>query len=582
MSDRPDKTLADYLVIAICPVLIMALVGSLAFFLLGLGYAGQFEGRVRWALFWFVFGSVLVSRISIERGSVYAGMYAVGLAFVAGVFINRFLGFLPLVWGLLAVIWWCTHKLTWDCTLIDDDEDASGEGLLQAAGLSDQPAAPAAAQQSGKLRSKRAPGRAKWWERLLFNRTLGDGRPHAPGLWVVYFSLLALPLFGFGQAMLPAEDALRRQHAFAFLCVYVAAALGLLLCASFLGLRRYLRQRNLQMPPLMAGAWLTLGVVLAGLVLLCCVLLPRPDAAYSVTALVERFSAPPQTASQKAVLSGDSAKGEGRRIGSGKDQAGEKAPLNNQGAPTQPGGKQGETGGEGQQEGKQGKTDPAAKNNGKGNQPAPQSSSPGKPENPEPDVKQIEVSESLGQWLKWILYALFGLFALWLGWRNRRQIAAVLRQLWRDWLALWNSLLRPFRTPAKTAAAVNSGPTARTRRFATFANPFENGDAQRQPPAELVRHTFEALQSWASEHDAARRPEQTPLEFALALAERAPVMAGEVREVALHYARWAYADTPPPPESLAALERLWRQMKESADLPLMPQSVEEVELRTEK
>src|SRR5260370_42515413 len=38
-------------------------------------------------------------------------------------------------YGLIAVAWWCAHKLTWDCTLMDEKQDASGQGLLQTAGL---------------------------------------------------------------------------------------------------------------------------------------------------------------------------------------------------------------------------------------------------------------------------------------------------------------------------------------------------------------------------------------------------------------------------------------------------------------
>jgi len=65
---RREKTLADYVVIAISPVLIMTLVGSLAFFLLELSYHGQFEIRLKWILFCFVSASVLVARIAIEQG----------------------------------------------------------------------------------------------------------------------------------------------------------------------------------------------------------------------------------------------------------------------------------------------------------------------------------------------------------------------------------------------------------------------------------------------------------------------------------------------------------------------------------
>src|SRR6185295_13345175 len=83
-----------------------------------------------------------------------------------------------------------------------------------------------------------------WWETLWEP----DRRPHAPGVWVVYFSLAALPLFGIGGWFVPSADGPRRALVFGLLVIYVACGMGLLLATSFLGLRRYLRQRKLEMP----------------------------------------------------------------------------------------------------------------------------------------------------------------------------------------------------------------------------------------------------------------------------------------------------------------------------------------------
>jgi hypothetical protein len=44
---KPRPTLADYIIIAISPALIMALVGSLVFFLLELFYQGQYQARLQ-------------------------------------------------------------------------------------------------------------------------------------------------------------------------------------------------------------------------------------------------------------------------------------------------------------------------------------------------------------------------------------------------------------------------------------------------------------------------------------------------------------------------------------------------------
>src|SRR5882724_6436179 len=119
---KPQKTLADYLAIAIAPVLIMTLVGSLVFFLLGLIYSGEHEAKLRWVLFWFVLASVLVSRISIEHGSEHATLYGGALAVATALWILRFVDSALGALSLLAFIWWCASKLTWDCTLVDDDE----------------------------------------------------------------------------------------------------------------------------------------------------------------------------------------------------------------------------------------------------------------------------------------------------------------------------------------------------------------------------------------------------------------------------------------------------------------------------
>ena len=45
-QDRQPPTAADYVITALSPALIMGLVGSLAFFLLEVGYQGQYTGRL--------------------------------------------------------------------------------------------------------------------------------------------------------------------------------------------------------------------------------------------------------------------------------------------------------------------------------------------------------------------------------------------------------------------------------------------------------------------------------------------------------------------------------------------------------
>ena len=80
-SERPNQTLADYVALVISPVLIMGLVGSLVFFLLDVLYQGQHRDRLQWILFFFVFGAVLVARISMMADIAgRAGLYGLVLA----------------------------------------------------------------------------------------------------------------------------------------------------------------------------------------------------------------------------------------------------------------------------------------------------------------------------------------------------------------------------------------------------------------------------------------------------------------------------------------------------------------------
>lgn len=331
---RPQKTVADYMVIAVSPALIMLLVGSLVYFLLAIGYRGQFVDRLHWILGWFVLAIVLVARIAIEQGPEQARVYGLALAGATSLVMFRFVDAPWIAIGLLAVIWWCANKLTWDSTLVDDTEDASGEGLLQHVGLDEsvvanqsalpQSAAPADGDDENELADDAAEESSR-----------SKKRGHAPGLWVVYFSLLALPLFGFGQLLIPDGDNEARRTAFQYLFVYVASAMALLLTTSFLGLRRYLRQRRIQMPGSIATIWLSLGTAIIGVILALCILLPRPEAAYSATAWLDRIAEREQEASKHAQVGGEGAQGEGRPMGEGER---DEEQAHQQGQQEQPGG----------------------------------------------------------------------------------------------------------------------------------------------------------------------------------------------------------------------------------------------------
>src|SRR5262249_26676510 len=102
-ANKPHHTLADYVAIGLSPVLIMALVGSLVFFLLKVLYEGPYESRLQWILFWFVFGAVLIARISMHPAIAdRAGLYGLILAVAIGIALYAFVRFS----GSLAALGW--------------------------------------------------------------------------------------------------------------------------------------------------------------------------------------------------------------------------------------------------------------------------------------------------------------------------------------------------------------------------------------------------------------------------------------------------------------------------------------------
>ncbi|MHB8521598.1 MAG: DUF4129 domain-containing protein [Limisphaerales bacterium] len=534
-SRRPQKTFVDYLVIGASPVLIMLLVGSLVFFLIQVFYRGDMVLGVRWVMFWFVLAIVLVSRIGIEQGTGYAVVYGLGLAGATWLYLARthpayFLGLI-----LLAVVWWSAHKLTWDCTLIDEDQDASGHGLLQFAGRGKSHAQPEKQPASGHGAKKAA---------RAFS--LGNARkrpaapPHPPGAWVVYFSLGALPLFGIGQVLLASDDTESRRIVFGFLLVYLVAALSLLLTTSFLGLRRYLRQRRLVMPGNVAFGWIRFGVGVVIAVLAVALTLPRPGADYTWRTLSYRIDYQLRRASEYAARLNPAGTGRGR-AGGQSGAAGEQA-TRDQGADAQagatPSAGAGAAGADGQAGGKQ-------------------------------KTLQGESAPILGQaarlyaWLRTLLFLAAAVLLTWWLIRRRRVILEMIRSLAQALAQFFRNLFG-FGLRSKSSLAPEIKPPAsKLRPFADYRNPFVTGKDRVWPPERLVAYSFEALQAWAKEQGAEPQPQQTPREFCLNLREKFPEAAFGLDRLSFLYGHAAYGRKLPDPCDVEPVRQLWRYLAES-------------------
>ena len=467
LTTKPMKTPADFLVIGISPVLVMLLVGSLCFFLIQVFFQGETVGSVRWVMFWFTIAVVLVSRIGIEQGTGLAAVYGLGLAAATWLYLVRIHPAFIMGMILLGTVWWCAHKLTWDCTLIEDDEDTSGNGLLQTSSHWKKPA------------FRKPP-------KIVVPKTDPKKKPvvpHPPGLWVVYFSLAALPLFGIGQVLLPRDDTAARHVGFNYLFVYLLAVMGLLLTTSFLGLRRYLRQRYLPMPPMIALSWIRFGTGLAAFVLIGALLLPRPGANEAWQTMRHEVDHEIRQASDYALRFSPHGSGQGRAGNETRPNATSSKPTANSPQP-QPG---------------QGQAPSPGQNGTVQNQGAPsESSAPsgGAIYNLFKILFLLAVIVVAGWWLfsrrELILQAF-------------KSIVAAVSQFFRDLSGL-SSFLRKSTAPVEK--------TARPRQpFATFHDPFLTGNEGTWTHARLILYSYEALRAWAEAKGVPPRPEQTAREF---------------------------------------------------------------------
>lgn len=527
---RVEKTILDYLVAALNPLLIMLLVGSLVFFLIQVFYRGEMAGGVRWVMFWFVLAVVLVSRIGIEQSPIHAGVYGAGLAAAAWLFLLQTHPAFLLGIVCLAVVWWSAHQLVQDCTLIDDDQDFTHQGLLQ--NTTDKPTKRMQAtlsQPSQNLASEKAADLLQKQKsksrRINWKKDKRAARP--PGRRVLSFSLAALPLFGLGQWFAAARNSDAGQSGFPFLVAYFAAACGLLLSTSFLGMRRYLRQRSVKMPGNIAGSWMFFGAGIGGFVLLLAVFAPRPGAGAAWMEFSGKIDSFIQNASETAMRFNPTGIGKGREVRDSvatlNDVQNTENPRSPNADPQSPSGKQ------------------------------PQLSNQGRPKN-NADTQ----ADSLARILKRLLIAASCIAAVVFLCCKRKLLAALVASFWRAIVGFFRNLLttssRPSVSPGKPADAAKKNRSAPFRRF---QDPFASGRAERWPPEVLIAYSYEALQSWAKEAGASDSPEETPVERSRSLARRHPALDPWVLSLGEHYSLLAYGERLPRTTDTRFLRKIW-------------------------
>ncbi len=263
-QSKLKPTSFDYAMAALSPILIISMIGSLVFFLVNTLYQGDFLARLLWILGLFTTATVLITRIAIEQSRSQSIVYLVLLAGATLLVAPRFFVLegslapfsVPILVGFLALIIYLADRITMDCTAVDEGGDSNGEGLLQSLGiLHSAQKKRSSAATSAPLKSRRQ-------------------RKHNPGVWVLYFSLLALPIFGFGQLMI--SSPISRRFAFACTVVFLLSAMALLVVISLLSLRQYVRQRDIEMDAPLAIQWLIAGIAAVSILVGGMAIVPLP------------------------------------------------------------------------------------------------------------------------------------------------------------------------------------------------------------------------------------------------------------------------------------------------------------------
>jgi hypothetical protein len=369
---RLHHTAADYAAIAIAPVLIFMMLFSLASFLCIVLYSGNYSGALVWTMLMYTMGATAIARITIEHDRQYSSLYAMALGIATVFVLIRYVGDPIFSIGIVWVIGYLADKIVHDCTIVDDSVDSSGQGLVDS-GLSFLKLRRQQKQQTDLLPSKTTtdaddPSAKPKSKRSAQTPAAG----HQPGRTVLWLALGALPLFGLGQFFL-GGDSKSWNLARILLTLYLFSALSLLVVTSFLNLRRYLRQRQTEMPMDATIAWLAGGIVIIGLILMIAYIAPLPGKAVASMKVPEFLTnRTPLSASEYGW--GD----EGAEISDENDAR--SSETSEEGSPsgeTKPGGKPG--GSKGNREDGPAGSDPGGKKQGKGQEPGGDQPAGGKP-----------------------------------------------------------------------------------------------------------------------------------------------------------------------------------------------------------
>ncbi len=308
---RTDWTLTDSLLSIINPFLILVLLWSVVFFLLDVRYVYTEvnDSNLRIVVFFFVLGIVAVNRIfateSVEDGVIYGAGLALAIslyvvistsAYGTGSVIynlvtgNNILAFFSNM-AVVIFLWWLTNRITYECCI--DENPGAGEigittSLSKALGKS--------VQQESKASTSRGKQTDLFYELEPIDPTqLGFKDPSAKditfnimgfgerlskipaGISILFFSIPVMGIFSLGLRVLVNGGQEMVNGGWFYLVLYVFSAALLLVMTSLGGIREYYRNRRVSLPSLLGITWVTLGLIIIIIAMVCAAYLPMPS-----------------------------------------------------------------------------------------------------------------------------------------------------------------------------------------------------------------------------------------------------------------------------------------------------------------
>lgn len=628
---RTDRSIHDLLLRVIGPILVMLMVGSLVYLMIEVFYRGPHDGRLRWVFGLFTLATVLVSRIAIEDGLERASLFGFGLGIATLITGMRLVDFdygplfimEPLVLGLfILVVMWSANRLTWDCTLIDESRDVSAIGLIDIVKrkLTMSNSAEDARQRVSDDYSKDAQA-TQDSNKLLFVLFAGSKTRNTPGLWVLYFSLAAFPIFGVGQWFIQRDSESGYWWIFLLFAIYLGSGLGLLMLTSVLGLERYLKKRGAQMPAAVMRNWILVGAMFALAIMLAVVVMPRPDLSSQLERSLAFLTNPDRNPSKLAI--GKDGQREGERPAGNKVNDDPKAPPanvknkngknpsgQNGNSKKTPGQKKGDANSsssskssqgsqsdsrdsnsqssrEQETDSRQNKRPSQSENDNKkkaenGNPPQRQpANDANKPEaknkngdrnaaakipnrkpanannNQPPDRQGRKAPAQPSPPTSKFLSNAGRYLSYFLG----LVILAILIWMFRkEFAEFWNQLFQKKAKEPTPKTELLAEPKKAVPGFGAFREPFKSGLAAKWSNAQIIQYTFSALEAWAHDRQHPRDDDQTPFEFANELAGLNEAISLEARQLADLHGRCLFGGGSVSKTETMRLAKLWNLM----------------------